>query len=267
MERITSAKLKMARNYKFRVAEKVKDATSENMSAWLDEALAGGQLAPDPGAGPELMSVSLDEKKVVDLANSKRQRVQEVLRRLVATHSSLPPREREKESAGAVAAELLPDKVLPLKQSYRAEDMLSFVRGLDKGLAVAYRRVYGLAELPVAQTAEEDRELAGAMAEAVNRRAPKWLIENADLAKLCVAAMRWGMAQTDELDREVKTRKRSASPVTLEVVGRKASEKEAAPAGEDKTAASLDSEISAVAQNTDDLIAHLSAPAQREGEF
>jgi hypothetical protein len=257
-----------SRDYKIRVAVKVPEATSEAVSGWLDEALAGdGKLAVDPGAGPELIGFRLDAAKVVELANKKRERVPVVLRRLIATHATLPPAEREEKTSGAVAAELLPDKVLPIKQSYRAEDMLSFVRGLDKGLALAYRRVYGLAELPAAATPEEDRELAGAMAEAVNRRAPKWLIENADLAKLCVAAMRWGMAQTDELDREVKQRKRQPHLLAVEKE-KPAGVVNIADAKEMKNEDAASAvEAVPVAATTDELIAHMAAPAQREGEF
>lgn len=241
----------MARDYKVRMASEVAEATSANVSAWLEEALASGKrLAPDPGAGPELIGFRVDSEKVVELANKMRERVPVVLRRLIATHVNLPPREddREGKSAGAAAAEMLPDKVLPAKLAYSAEDMLPIVKGMDKGLAVAYRRIYGLKELPVAQTAEEDRDLASAMAECANRRSPKWLIENADLAKLTVSLVRWTMAQTDDLEK---------------AAGEKREKKLATVPAVQKTETSA----AAAALVADELTAHSMADVQREGEF
>lgn len=193
------------RQYKIRMAADVPEATSANVTAWLEEAIEkDSRLSADPGAGPALIGLTLDAEKVLALANKKRERVPIILRRLIASHVELPAGNDEKEkSAGAVAAEMLPDKVLPRKLAYETEDMLPIVKGLDKGLAMAYRRVYGLKELGTAQTDEEDRNLASAMAETANRRSPAWLIQNADLFKLTISAVRWTMAQTDELEKAV----------------------------------------------------------------
>lgn len=242
----------MARDYKVRMTVEVAEATSANVSAWLEEALASDKrLAPDPGAGPELVGFRVDSEKVVTLANKMRERVPVVLRRLIATHVNLPPREDEREgkSAGEAAAEMLPDKVLPSKLAYTAEDMLPIVKGMDKGLAVAYRRIYGLKELPVAQTAEEDRDLASAMAECANRRSPKWLIENADLAKLTVSLVRWTMAQTDDLEKAAGEKREKKLATVREIPSPKT---QATPAGGGAEAI---------------LAEHLAQDVQREGEF
>lgn len=191
------------REYKLRLPASVAEATTANVGAWIDEAIEKGvTLAADPGAGPEMISLRLDPKKVVDLANQKRERVPVMLRRLIASHVEVPHEPEEKgKTAGAVAAELLPEKVLPKKLSYEEEDFLTIVHGLDKGMAMMYRRAYGLKQLDAAKTPEEDRKLASAMAECANRRSPQWMLINADLIKLAFTSFRWGMAQTDELDK------------------------------------------------------------------
>ena len=194
--------------FKFRMAGKAPEATSENVTAWLEEMLEkDSRLAPDPGSGPELVGLTLDRELVLKLANKKHQRTHVVLRRLIATKCNLPPAKDEEESAAETARALLPEKVLPQKQQLTPEDMLLIVKTMDKGMVVAYRQIYGLKDLDAAQTEEEDANLAKAMAECGNRRSPAWLLQNADLVKLTMAAVRWGMAQTDELDKNVSARR------------------------------------------------------------
>lgn len=239
------------RAYKIRMASNVAEATSANVTSWLEKAIEdGGRLSPDPGAGPELVSLTLDPEKVIALANKKRERVPVVLRRLIATNVNLPPAEREEDgkSAGAAAAELLPDKVLPMKLAYKPEDMLPIVKGLDKGMAVAYRRIYGLKELETAQTVEEDRDLAAAMAECANRRSPEWLIKNADLAKLTFCVVRWSMAQTDELEKVVAD-KRENRPRIVKPISEVQPAKSSAP------------------ETSSPEVEHLLDDVQQEGQF
>lgn len=107
-------------------------------------------------------------------------------------------------------AEILPGKVLPKKLEYKEADLLPVVRGLDSGMVLLYRRIYGLPELTAARTPEADRELASAMAECVNRRSPDWLLANADLVKLTFSFVRWSFAQTDELEKQVSAAKEKA---------------------------------------------------------
>ena len=116
----------------------------------------------------------------------------------------------KKKSAGTTIAEILPGKVLPKKLEYNEADLLPVVRGLDSGMALLYRRIYGLSELTAARTPEADRELASAMAECVNRRSPEWLLANADLVKVTVSLVRWSFAQTDELEKQVSAAKEKA---------------------------------------------------------
>ena len=230
------------------MAVEVAEATSANVTAWIEEALKdGATFKADPGAGPETIALRLDPEKVVALANKKHERVPVMLRRLIATRCNLPPAEQKEKSAGAVASEALPDKVLPRKLQYEPEDFLKIVHGMDKGLAMAYRRVYGLKELAAAETPEEDRDLATAMAECANRRAPKWMVENADLVKLTFCLIHWTTAQTDDLERSV-AEQRPRAP------------KERAP--NPKPA-----ETERPASPTDALLETMAEPVQLEGEF
>jgi hypothetical protein len=200
------------KEFKLRFCSEVPEATSEAVSGWLDEALkTGASLASDPGGGEAFCNLSLDEGKVAELANRHGCKLNVALRRLIASNASLAAVESpKKKSAGAVMAEVLPGKVLPKRLEYKSEDMLPLVRGLDSGMVLLYRQIYGLKELKAAQTPEADRELASAMAECLNRRAPEWLIANADLVKLTFAGVRWSFEQTAELDKQIAAGKESA---------------------------------------------------------
>lgn len=246
----------MSRDYKIRMDVEVPEATSANVTSWLEEALEkDARLSPDPGSGAKLIGLRLDPEKVVALANKKRERVPVMLRRLIASHVDLPKAEQADRSAGASAAEILPDKVLPMKLAYKPEDMLPIVKGMDKGLAMAYRRIYGLKELDPAQTAEEDRDLAAAMAECANRRSPEWLIKNADLAKLTVSLVRWSMAQTDDLEKAVADKREEKTAVRPTIVK---------PINDAKGNADV---TAPAAPRPDELDGHMLDDVQQEGQF
>jgi hypothetical protein len=200
------------KEYKLRIGAEVPEATSETVASWLDEALKTGvSLAADPGGGEFFCNLSLDESKVMELANRHGCKTNVVLRRLIAGKVSLAYLESSnKRSAGAMIAEILPGKVLPKKLEYKEADLLPVVRGLDSGMVLLYRRLYGLPELKTVRTPEADRELASAMAECVNRRSPEWLLANADLVKLTFSFVRWSFAQTDELEKQVSATKEKA---------------------------------------------------------
>jgi hypothetical protein len=206
------------KEFKIRICSEVPEATSEAVSGWLDETLkTGTSLATDPGGGEAFCNLSLDEEKVSELANRHSCKPNVALRRLVATKVSLAAVESPKrKSAGATVAELLPGKILPKRLEYKEADLLPVVRGLDSGMVLLYRRIYGLPELTAARTPEADRELASAMAECVNRRSPEWLLANADLVKVTFSIVRWSLAQTDELEKQVVTAKEKARKKTGE---------------------------------------------------
>jgi len=208
-----------SRDFKIRMPVKLEEASSANVAAWLEEALADNskRLAPDPGSGDELLSLHLDREKVVELANRKRERVPVLLRRLIASHTTIPERPEKEKSAGAVAAELLPEKVLPAKLRYDETDFVDLVKGMDSGLAMIYRRIYGVKDIEAAKTPEEDRKLAAAMAECANRRAPAWLISNADLFKLLTSSVRWSIAQTEALELAADAAKKRRQSATVEI--------------------------------------------------
>lgn len=200
------------KEFKIRICSELPEATSEAVSGWLDEALkTGASLASDPGGGEAFCNLSLDEGKVTELANRHGCKTNVALRRLIAGNVSLATVESsKKKSAGVVMADVLPGKVLPKRLEYKEADMLPLVRGLDSGMVLLYRQIYGLEELTAAQTPEADRELAGAMAECINRRAPEWLLANADVVKVTFSFVRWSFAQTDELEKQVVAAKEKA---------------------------------------------------------
>jgi hypothetical protein len=261
----------MSREYTLKIASRPSQATSENMAAWIEELLAkGGKLERDPGAGEESLSLSLDPEKVSTLANKRREQVPALLRRILATKAGLAPAPKPDKSIGEAMAGALPSKILPPKLRFEETDLLAVVQGLDKGMAASYRQIYGLRELKSAETPEEDRELAAAMAETLNRRAPKWLVENADLAKLTVIAVKWSLAQTEDLDRQVRDAQGAkrgkpapgakASPI--EVPWPETRENPATVKGAAAEPPAADADAGEAAMDE-----HLLAPVQQEGEF
>jgi hypothetical protein len=247
------------REYKLRLVSDVEEATSANVTAWLEEALANDakRLAPDPGAGAAMLSLRLDPEKVAELANRKRDRVPVLLRRLIATHAELEPAVKA-EAGEASPAELLPGKVLPRKLSYEPEDFLDFIHAINKGMALLYRRKLGLRDLKAAETPEEDRKLAGALAEVTNRRSPAWLVANADLVKLGMTSFRWSLAQTEQLDAQVREARSKAGANGKARIAAETEKPETLPtAAQPQAASTVDAETAQ----------HLEAPVQQEGEF
>lgn len=248
--------------YKIRMTVQPAEATSANVKAWLEEALADDskRIASDPGPGEERVGLRVDREKIIELANKKGERVPVMLRRLIATHVTIPGAPKEKQSAGAAAAaaDLIPDRVLPRKLCYDETDFLPIVETMDSGLAMAYRRIYGLKAIETQKTPSDDRKLAVAMAECVNRRSPEWLLQNADLFRLLTSALRWGFAQTEALEKCVEEERAKRKAAGLPEVPLHA-EKKPAPVAAAAPAPGEPSE-----QEIND---HLFATAQREGQF
>lgn len=244
--------------YKIRMTVQPDEATSANVKAWLEEALADDskRIAADPGPGEERVGLRVDREKITELANKKGERVPVMLRRLIATHVTIPDAPKEKESAGAQAAELLPDRVLPRNLRYDETDFLPIVETMDSGLAMAYRRIYGLKAIEAQKTPTDDQKLAVAMAECVNRRSPEWLLQNADLFRLLTSALRWGFAQTEALEKAVEEERAKRKAAGLPEVPLRA-EKKPAPAPAAAPGEPTEQEIND----------HLFATAQREGQF
>lgn len=254
------------REYKLRMPREIPEATSENVAQWIEEAgTTKGKLAADPGGGPVRISVSIDPAKAVEFANANREKVHVALRRLIATRVKVEPLADPEEKGSGAAAEAkdhLPERVLPRKLSYEAEDFIDFVKGGDKALAFVYRRAYGVPELKAAETPPEDRKLCAALAEVVNRRSPKILLENADLVKLGMSGLRWAMAQTESLDAMVlQAKPKNGNPrVPPSIINI-----EPGPTVHQDSAASP-SPIASVAIAAEEM-AHLDLPVQQEGEF
>lgn len=262
------------REYKLRLPREVPEATSENVAQWIEQGLTNkGKLAVDPGGGPVRISISLDPEKAVQFANGAREKVHIALRRLIATHVPIEPLAdpEEKGSAAADAKEHLPERVLPRKLAYEASDFIDFVRGGDKALAFIYRRAYGVPDLKAAETPVEDQKLCASLAEVVNRRSPRILLENADLVKLAMTSLRWSMAQTEQLDalvlrEKAKKGNRGAQPSIIEVEPT-AAEAAASPTPATQAASVAPSSPAAKLAIAAEEMAHLDAPVQQEGEF
>jgi hypothetical protein len=257
------------REYKLRLPREIPEATSETVAAWLDEASESKtKLAADPGGGAVRISLSLDPEKVVAFANARREKVHVALRRLIASHVKIETApEGEESPAAAEARELVPERILPRKLAYDAEDFIDFVHGADKGLAFVYRKVHRLDDLKPAETPAEDRKLAGAMAEVCNRRSPAWMLANADLVKLAMTSFRWGIAQTEDLDgraREGKSRaKENRAVINVSAVSAPAAPAESITPD---TPAPPPSPMAKAAIAADEM-QHLEAAVQQEGEF
>lgn len=262
-----------AREYKLRLPREVPEATSETVAAWLEEALDPEKKFPrlpaDPGGGPVRISISLDPTKVVDFANKAKEKKHIALRRLIASKVKIEPvPESETKSdrpSAAEAKELLPERVLPRKLSYESEDFLGFVQGMDKGLAFTYRKFYKMKELKAAETPEEDRKLAGALAEVCNRRSPAWMLANADLVKLAVSSFRWAIAQTEDLDGRVLEKKSNGHKSPIDVVPQAAGPVK--PPQVSVPASAAPRSPAEAARIAADELQHMEAPVQLEGEF
>lgn len=261
-----------AREYKLRLPREVPEVTSETVAAWLDEAIDPekklARLPADPGGGPERISLSLDAAKVVDFANKRGEKVHVALRRLIASKVKIEPLAEPEGKSGLTAAEakeFLPERILPRKLAYEAEDFVDFVRTMDKGLAFTYRKVYRLEELKPAETPEEDRKLGAALAEVCNRRSPAWMLANADLVKLAVTSFRWSMAQTEDLDSRVRAAKpKNGKAGNSDVVDVQPKAAEAEAATTPRASAASPSVSAAIAAEE---LQHMEAPVQVEGDF
>lgn len=259
------------REYRIRLPKELPDVTSDVVSAWLDQALADGdalRLPADPGGGAARVSLSLDRDKVLKLANARGEKPVPLLRRLIASHVHIDVPEPKEEWEKSEAE--LPERVLPRKLSYDAEDFLRLIEAMDKGLAALYRRAYALKELKPAETPKEDRKLAEGMAEVANRRSPAWFVGNADLVRLAISAFSWSMAQTEQLDAQVREGKsaKAQEPPAIEIAPPVAHEA-GPPAPKPGTAhaparspAAPGAELLSPVQ-----MEHIMEPVQLEGEF
>jgi len=172
-----------SKSYSVRIAAKSPEVSSEQVVQLLDAFLASpAELGPDPGAGDRTLRLSLDADQVKTGAKAVGEAEAVFLRRLIASNVQVP-------AEGAVTQESEPTpKALVLKGSLklRQEQIRPLISLVDAGQSFALRRVFRLPPEPevlqaAAYTEVEKDQLSAASVELVNRRAPKWLVENADV--------------------------------------------------------------------------------------
>lgn len=173
------------KTYTVRVPQNAPDLDSAQVSAWLDEQTeAGAALAPDPGAGPKVLRLTLDRSKVEEAAHSASESEAAFLRRLIATRADVKPEPREPEAGKRAEPKARPRAVvLPPRLRLSPDQLTPVVAAFDHVQALAISRSMGVPEAAaVARMDEEERaQLATATAELANRRAPAWLVGNVDL--------------------------------------------------------------------------------------
>lgn len=171
------------KTYSVRIPQSAPDVTSEQVSTWLHEQTeSAAALAPDPGAGPKVLRLTLDRANVEQSAQAADETEAVFLRRLIATRADVKPREQELEKDTADKPRPRP-MVLPPRLRLSAEHLEPAVAAFDHFQAFAISRAMSTPEaMAAARLNQEERtQLAAATAELANRRAPAWLVENIDL--------------------------------------------------------------------------------------
>jgi hypothetical protein len=169
-----------SKTFTVRIPQGALEVTSEQVAGWL-ETCSPAELVPDPGAGERSLRLSLDADKVKAGAQAAGEPEAVFVRRLIASHVPIP------EETGKAEAEPKPKApVLKGALKLRQEQIRPLVSLVDAAQSFRLRRVFRLPPEPdvlqaAAYTEAEKDQLAAASVEVVNRRAPKWLVENADV--------------------------------------------------------------------------------------
>ena len=191
------------KTYTVRVAEGAPDINTDQVAEWLDACLMSpGELAPDPGAGERSLRLSLDKEKVEIAARATGEAEAPFLRRLIATHVSLPREEKDERQEEKVEARPKP-LVLKGPARLRPEQVRPLVLALEAGQSFVIRRAFQVpphpAVLQAAAYSEEQREqVSVAACEVANRRAPRVLVENIDVIGLVTTII---AIETEKIER------------------------------------------------------------------
>lgn len=171
------------KTYTVRVPVGTPDIGSEAVAQWLEAYLASPRdLAHDPGAGERSLRLSLDKEKVEQSAHVADEPEATFLRRLLASNATLSPAQqqapkdepRPKSPILKGALKVQPDQARPLVQAF------------ESGQSFLIRRAFRVPQAvqAAAFTEQERQELSALTCEALNRRAPRALVENGDLFAL-----------------------------------------------------------------------------------
>jgi hypothetical protein len=191
------------KTYTVRVATGAPDSTSEQVAQWLEAYLASpAELATDPGAGERTLRLSLNKEKVESAARATGEAEAPFLRRLIATHVSLPKEEKDEGQEEKVEARPKP-LVLRGPARLRPEQVRPLVHMFEAGQSLLIRRAFQVppepAVLQAAAYNEEQREqVSVAACEVANRRAPRVLVENIDIIGLVTTII---AIETEKIER------------------------------------------------------------------
>lgn len=166
-----------SKTYSVRVPQSV-EVGSDNLDAWLDEALDSGaaSLVPDLGPGPKTLRLSADSEKVEQVTKAAGETEPSVsIRRVILSHIRVG-KEPEKPPRPKPA-------VLPRNLRIEAQQIGPVIAALDHVQTFLLERATRCPEARQAAhlTEIERADLSRAAVEVVNRRAPAWLVENIDL--------------------------------------------------------------------------------------
>jgi hypothetical protein len=169
-----------------------------DVSAWLEQSLtSGAPLSPDCGPGDTWISFELDEAQVDKLAEREHETATKVLRRLIATRVPSSPVQQSPspEPERAEVADVLepPKPVLPKRMQLDGSDVLPLAKILTFassrltdilwGVTPEERRYLDTEMSKDSKLLESEAKLADAVAGILNNRAPRLLVENADVVK------------------------------------------------------------------------------------
>ncbi len=188
------------KSYTVRIPQNAPGITSDQVAGWLDTYLAaGGELATDPGAGERSLRLSLEKDQVEQSAREAGEPEAVLLRRLIATHVTVPPEQREAAEPEARPKPL----VLRGTGKLRPDQVRPLVRAVEAGQSFLIRKTFGVEHsieaADAARFTEEEREhLSIAATEVINRRAPSAVVENIDIISLATTVI---AIEAEKIDR------------------------------------------------------------------
>jgi hypothetical protein len=188
------------KTFRFKVPALFSSVNAADISQWLEQTLASGApLSPDCGPGDAWLGVELDESAVARLVEREGESPTQVLRRLLVTRVPSSPVQQSplpepEPGRGEVADVLEPPKpVLPKRMQLDGSDVLPLAKILTFASSrltdflwkvTPAERDYLDAEMSRdSKILESEAKLADAVAGILNNRAPRLLVENADVVK------------------------------------------------------------------------------------
>jgi hypothetical protein len=169
----------MAKTFTVRISEAAPTVTSEQVGQWLDKYSDSRDLSPDPGPGDKSLRLSLDGDRVKECAEAAGETEAGFLRRLIGSNVDITEQGKKHEPEAKPTSPVLKGTF-----KLRQEQIRPLVSVVDAGQSFLLRKLPPEPEVlrAAAYSEVEKDQLAAASVELVNRRAPKVLVENADIA-------------------------------------------------------------------------------------